>query len=114
MKNEWFALALVLISSGISAASQLLLKLSAVAKHKNLLLEYLNWQVLTSYGLLFATTLINMVAMRYLPFKVVTILGTSSYVFVALLSRLVFHERMGRKKAAGMLLILCGMVVFNL
>lgn len=114
MNNEFVAFVLVLISSGISAASQLLLKLSALAKHKNLLFEYLNWHVVTSYGLLFATTVINMIAMRYLPFKVVTILGTSSYVFVALLSRLVFHERMGRKKMAGMLLILCGMVVFNI
>ena len=114
MIEKIVAFILVLVSSGIAATSQLLLKKSAMAKHKNVIFEYFNWRVIFSYALLFSTTLINMVAMWCLPFKVVTVLGTLSYVFVAIISRFVFHEQIKDKKVIGMVLILCGMVVFNL
>ena len=92
----------------------MILKMSAKSEHKNLIAEYLNIKVISGYALLFTSLLINMYCMWFLPYKTVITVATSSYVFVVLLSLAFFGETLDLKKKLGSLLILFGMLVFNL
>ncbi len=106
---------LFVVFSGLCAAfSQVLLKTSAMREHKSPVFEIINWRVLTSYGILFLTTVINMYAMRFVEYKYIPVIGTVSYIFVVLLSNLILKEKIGRNKVLGMALILSGMLIFNL
>lgn len=104
----------MVFSALLAAVSQLMLKRSADAPHESLLREYLNARVIGAYAILMITTFINMAALVYLPLKVVTAVGTASYVFVVILSKLALHEKIGAKKILGMLLIIAGILIFTL
>lgn len=108
------ALLMVMFSGLCAACSQILLKTSSMRKHRHPVFEFINWRVLTSYGILFLTTMINMYAMRYVAYKYVPVTGTISYAFVILLSSIFLKERIGRNKLLGMIFILGGIMVFDL
>lgn len=112
--NKSLALLLVVFAGLCAAFSQILLKTSAMHSHKSQIHEIINWRVLTSYGILFLTTIINMYAMRFVDYKYVPVIGTVSYIFVIILSGFILKEKIGRNKILGMFLILSGMVIFNL
>ena len=57
----------------------------------------LHFRVIVAYGLMFATILSNMVAMRYVPYKYAPVLGTFSYIFVLLIGYFGLKERIDRK-----------------
>ena len=111
--NSYLAAALMIFSAFLAALSQMLLKKSADRTHKNVLMAYLNPRVITAYGILFLTMMLNVVAYRDLPYKVGATLSATSYVFVMLLGRISLGERITMKKAIGNLLIIVGIVVFN-
>ena len=103
----------MLLSAFMAAVSQLLLKKSANREHKNKLFEYLNFYVITGYLLLVLTLFMNMWAFQGVPYKLGPVLNAASYVFVMLLSRIFLKERVTRQKAAGMFLIVLGIIVFG-
>lgn len=107
------AFGLVIISAFLAANSQLLLKTSAQIEHGNVIFEYINWRVLVSYGTLLITSFINMYALQFLPYKLVPMLGTVSYIFVIVLSKVVLREKMGFSKWVGASLIVIGIIIFN-
>ena len=83
----------VLIYSGIyilgvivSAVAQILLKKSADVKRENKLKEYLNFKTIFAYGIFFAATLCTVIAYKYVPLSMGPVLGTTEYIFVAILS----------------------------
>ena len=112
--NSNTAFILVIISAFLAASSQMLLKTSAQREYNNWIFEYINWRVMLSYGTLFVTSFINMYALRFLPYKLVPMLGTLSYIFVIFFSKMILHEKMGIKKKFGAILILIGIIIFNL
>lgn len=112
--NSFWAVLLILATALLSAVSQLMLKRSADLPHKNVVREYLNILVVGAYAIMFFNMIVNMVALAYLPLKVVTAIGTASYVIVILLSRLALREKIGAKKLLGMALIIAGILVFTL
>ncbi len=112
--NKSVALLLIVIAGLCAAFSQILLKTSAMLQYKSKINEIINGRVLTSYFIFFITTMINMYAMRYIDYKYVPIIGTISYVFVVLLSSFILKEKISRYKILGMLLIISGMIIFNL
>lgn len=111
--NSSIALGLVIISAFLAASSQMLLKTSTQKEYKNWIFEYINWRVFVSYATLFVTSFVNMYALHFLPYKLVPMMGTVSYIFVIFLSRLMLHEKMGLKKYLGAALIFIGILVFN-
>lgn len=113
MSNK-LACGLVIISAFLAACSQLLLKKSADKDHTNIWREYLNWRVVTSYSLLFFSSFINMYALRFVPYKLVPVLGTASYLFVLVLSIFMLKEQMNMRKIGGAMFILAGIIIFNL
>ena len=98
----------------ISSVSQIMLKKSADKQYNNKLKEYLNPWVIISYGLFFGATLCTVIAYKYVPLSLGPILESAGYFFVTILGVLFLKEKVGRKKAIGLLLILTGIIVFNL
>ena len=56
----------------------------------------------------------NMIAMRYMPYKYVPVLAPVSYIFVLLLSYFILKENINKKQIIGTILIFFGIVIFNI
>lgn len=111
----------VLIYSGIyilgviiSAFAQVLLKKSADIKRENKIKEYLNFKTIFAYGIFFGATLCTVFAYKYVPLSMGPILGTTEYIFVALLSLWLLKEKISKKKLIGLITIVIGVLVFSI
>ena len=102
-----------LISVFISSVSQIILKSSASREKKNLIQEYLNMKVILAYGLFFLSSLITILAYKYVPLSLGTILEASGYIFVAMLGVVFLKEKIGKGKFVGLCCIIIGIVVFS-
>lgn len=112
--NKWIAVFLYACSGLIAAVSQLLMKLEAQkSSDEKGIRRILHIRVIVAYGLMFGTILINMIAMRYVPYKYAPILGTFSYIFVLLIGYFGLKEKIGKRRALGACVILLGIVLFN-
>lgn len=114
MNNATISVLLYLGSILISVVSQLLLKISANKQYSSHIREYLNPYVVIAYGMFFGATILTMLALRYLPLSSAPVLESLSYILVAVLGYFVLHERLSRRKLAGMAVILAGIFLFNL
>ncbi len=102
------------ICAFIASISQILLKVSATKTYDNHIKEYVNPWVISGYFLLFVTTIINLFAYKKIEYKYGAIMETLAFVFVIVFSRVLFQEKITKKKLLGSMLILAGIVVFNL
>ncbi|MCR5331025.1 MAG: EamA family transporter [Lachnospiraceae bacterium] len=113
--NSFLSISIYTASGFIAAISQLLLKFAALKPNgRTGILKYLDIRIISSYAMLFGTVFMNMIAMRFMPYKFAPVLSTLSYVFVLILGKLVLHEEIGKKRASGILVIFLGMIVFYL
>ena len=112
--NSWIGYFLYVISGILVAISQLLLKLSANRTYGTFIKQYLNIRVLSGYGLLFFSMVINMFAMQYMDYKFAPILSTVSYIFVFLFSVFLLKERITKKQCIGTIMIFVGIFLFNI
>lgn len=111
----------VLIYSGIyilgviiSALAQVLLKKSADVERKNKLKEYLNFKTIFAYAIFFGATLCTVFAYKYVPLSMGPILGTTEYIFVAMLSYFLLKEKISKKKLIGLITIVIGVLIFSI
>lgn len=102
----------VLGTAFASAVSQILLNISAAKPHKSRIFEYLNPWVILSYGILFVTLAVNIYLLRFMDLKAQNAIASSTYVFVMLLSRVIFGEKITPKKLLGNLCIIGGILLF--
>ena len=112
MNHSFFVL--MFFGTFLSAISQILLKKSAEQKHETFLKEYLNWRVITAYGIFFAVLLLNKYAYTRIDLKYGAVIDTFTYVFVLLLSVLLLHEKVSKRQLIGNLFILAGIFIYNL
>lgn len=98
----------------ISSVSQIMLKKSANKTYESKLKEYMNPWVIIAYGLFFGATLVTVIAYKYIPLSLGPILESAGYFFVTILGMIFLKEKVGKKKALGLLIILIGIIVFNL
>jgi multidrug transporter EmrE-like cation transporter len=98
----------------ISAVSQVILKKAAGKKRESVLREYLNLPVILAYGMFFGATLLSVFALRVIPVSMGGILDSAGYIFITLFGVLIFKEKITPKKAAALLLILAGIIVYSL
>jgi drug/metabolite transporter (DMT)-like permease len=70
--------------------------------------------VIAGYMLMLASTVTSTIALKVLPLKVTVTLLPLGYIVVTVLSVMLLHERMRRHHFLGMLLILTGIMIFNL
>ena len=98
----------------VSAFAQILLKKSANIERENKIKEYLNFKTIFAYGIFFGATLCSVFAYKYVPLSMGPILGTTEYIFVALLSYWLLKEKIGKKKFIGLVTIIIGVLVFSI
>lgn len=102
-----------LLAVFISAVAQMFLKYSAKQTHKSWLYEYLNPWVFTGYAILGTALLLNIFAMRHgVELKTLMAVESLGYLFIPLLSYMVFKEKINARKALAIGLIIAGVLVF--
>ena len=112
MKGEVLLWTIIMIASiFIAAVSQILLKISASEQHFGFLKEYINMRVIVAYVLLFFTTIIAVLALRFVPLSVAASVEALSQVFVAVLGKFILKESMNKKKKLGLMVILIGVII---
>ena len=105
--------AIVIFSVALAALSQMLLKKSANAHHNSFFKEYLNIFVIGGYCMMGISLILNIYAMRNgVQIKEIGTMEALSYLFVPVLSLLIFGEKMNKRKVVSILIILIGIVVF--
>ncbi|MCR4807319.1 MAG: EamA family transporter [Lachnospiraceae bacterium] len=95
----------------ISAVSQILLKSSANIKYDNPIKEYLNPRVIIAYAIFFLATLVTIYAYKGIPLSLGPILETTGYLWVSLLGYFILKEKISRRKMAGLVVVIVGIVV---
>ena len=105
-----------LLLAGVACAyfSQVLLKKGAMRTWPSFLRQYLNPWVAGGYFLLLCSTTLNIAGLRGLSFMNGPVMESFGYVFVLLLSRLFFGERITKRKLAGVGCILAGILIYYL
>ena len=106
---------LVLAAVILGAVSQILLKKAAKKQHVSVLQEYVNPWVMGGYALLVIATILNVLAFSGgIELKSVAVLETLGFVLVMLLSKVIFGEKITRRKLIGNIMIIVGIIVFHI
>lgn len=105
---------IALLSGVLSSFSQVLLKKSAEKKQNTLLSEYINPYVISGYLLTGICMLLMIVAYKGMPYKYGAVLESLVYVYIMILSRIFFGEKITKNKLAGNILIVAGVIIFSL
>ena len=98
----------------LASISQIMLKKSANSNGAYGLKAYLNPFVIGAYILFVVSTLTSLLCLKYIPLSRAPILDATGYIFVAILSRIFFYERLYKKKVLGFILIILGIIVGTL
>ena len=102
---------LIVLSSFISSLSQVMLKKAAGKEYTSVLKQYTDPLVVTAYVIFFGCTLISLYALKVVPLSLSPLLESTGYIFIAVMSRLFFREKITRRRLAGMALVICGIVL---
>ena len=98
-----------------AACAQMLLKQGARRGYTPWWRQYINPWVIGGYGLMFATMIANIWCMHMgLQLKELSIIESTSYLFVPALSWFLFKEPITRRKALAIGIIIIGVIVFFL
>ena len=103
-----------LFATFVSAVAQVLLKKAAVDETLHGVHVYLNVRVVMAYAIFLCATILSVYTLRRLPLALSAVLDASSYLYATFFGIVVFGERMTRRKAGALMLILAGMLVFHL
>jgi drug/metabolite transporter (DMT)-like permease len=98
----------------ISSLSQILLKKSANESDDTFFQMYFNWRVILAYTIFFISTIISLIAYKYIPLSFGVVIEVTEYAFIALFSYLLLKERISKSKLTGLILIVLGVIIFTL
>ena len=105
----------LIVIIGVLACSvcQLLLKKSAIEKHRLPIYNLLNWKVLISYSIMLISLVTNIYAMKKgVMLKDMPILEATGYIFVPVLTYFFFKEKINRMVLLSIFLIISGIIIF--
>lgn len=114
MSKSAGAVCLLLFSVFISSVSQILLKKAANKTYKDHIREYINPQVIFAYGMFFCSVILTMLSLKNIPLSMQPILESAGYIFVTVMGYLFLGEKIGKRKFAGIGLIMLGILIFSL
>ncbi|MCM1320679.1 MAG: DMT family transporter [Bacteroides sp.] len=103
---------LLIFSVFVSALSQVLLKKSATEPHNTFIREYLNIKVISAYLLFFTAVFMDIYALKRAPASFVPVVETSGYAFAMIFGKIFFKEKINKRKAAGMMIIVIGIMLY--
>ena len=89
-----------------------MLKLGAGKTYNSKIREYLNFYVITGYGMLFVSMVLTIVVYSRLSYLSVPVVEAVGYVLVPILSYFIFKEKLNKRKVAGIICILLGIMVY--
>ncbi len=99
------------LSIVLASISQILLKTAAKITNKGFIWDYLNSKVIVAYTILFITTIISVLALRYIPIYVAASMEALSQGSIAILGRVVLKERITKRKRWGIMFIMVGVAI---
>ena len=106
---------IIIIGIFASSCSQLLLKKSAIKKHRSLIAEYINWRVIFAYTIFLGSMFVNILGYKNgVQVKDIPILEASGYIFVPILSHLYLKEDIDKRTLLSIIIIIVGIVIFYL
>ena len=106
---------LVLISSLLGVASQMMLKHSARKNYPSWWREYINLWVIGGYGIMVLSLLINLWAIHIgVLAQEVSIIECINYLLIPLAAWWIFKEPITRRKMVAIGIIIVGVIVFFL
>lgn len=113
MKYEYLpGVLLLLFSVFLASFAQILLKKSAGRQYTEKIREYLNPFVIGGYGIMLVTTVISVLALRWIPLSMSAGLDACGQIFVPLLSWFLLREKINKKKWLGIFVIIIGILIF--
>ena len=98
----------------IASFSQVLLKKGAMRPHISFIRDYLNAPVIVGYAMMFLSVLAAMFAYRGMPMMTVPIIEALGFVLVPVLSFFFFKEKFTRSKFVGIVIIIAGVIIYNI
>lgn len=107
-------IAIWMFSVFISSVAQVMLKTAANRTYDTKIKEYLNPIVITSYGIFFASTLLTMYALKFVPLTMSPIIESCSYIFVPVLGIFMLKEKISKRRWLGMGIMVVGIFIFTL
>lgn len=106
---------LAILSVLAAAGAQMLLKQGARKAYPSFLRQYLNPWVISGYGIMGASLLLNIFCLSHgVQVKEISIIESLSYLFVPVLSWVFFKESITWRKAGASAVIMAGVLVFFL
>ncbi len=105
---------LMLLSITVSGFSQVILKKAAGRTYASPIAQYLNVPVVSAYALFVLSTVFSALAYRTLPLSATPVFNALSQLIVAVLAFLFFREKPSRRRAAGLAVVIAGIVLFSL
>lgn len=104
---------IVILSVFLAACAQMLLKEGARQQYDTWWRQYINGCVIGGYAIMLGTMLINIFAMsRGVEVKEVSIIESMSYLYVPILSFIVFKERLTWRRVGAIAVIIIGIIIF--
>lgn len=76
--------------------------------------EYLNPYVISAYGLFFLSTILTMLSLRFVPLSLQPILESTSYIYITAMGYFLLKEKIGKRKLAGIGIIILGIFVYSM
>lgn len=98
----------------ISCVSQVILKSASKVHYESWIREYLNVRVISAYAIFFLATLLSVLAYKVVPLSTGAILETTSYLYITVFDKLIFKEKISKRKIMSLSLIVTGVIVFAL
>lgn len=103
----------VIVSVLAAAGAQMLLKQGAKKQYSTFVRQYLNPWVIGGYGIMGASLLLNIFCLGHgVQVKEISIIESLSYLFVPMLSWVLFKESITWKKTGAIAVIMVGVIVF--
>lgn len=108
-----FAILLMCASVVVASFSQILLKMGAGKKYSSAIREYLNFYVISGYGLMMVSMLLPIIAYKFgLDYKEAPVIEAIGPALVTVLSFFFFKEKLTKKKILGNILVVAGIIIF--
>lgn len=110
--NSIIYILIYLVGVLISSIAQLLLKKSSNTNYDSKIKEYLNFKTIFAYSIFFLATIFTVFSYKGISLSLGPILGSTEYIFIAILGYFFLNEKLSTRKIIGLFLVIVGVIVY--